>query len=387
MRLPGGRRRGGWRALPLLLVWALPVVACAHGAQGAHELAVLRREEAALQHRLDHTLRDRSAALNALRLAEDRVARVGRHLAALQQAQRADHRRLAALRATASHLAAQVRAQRRGLAAQAVAAYMMGRAGSLQILLSQQQPSTIARMLTYYRYVLAARARRLAVVRAMLRQIHVTSRAISAAQRRLARLAAPMAVQRRALEGALVRRNRALAGLTARARSGHARLLQVEARARRLTTLLRGLRRLPRVAAPMPSLHGLFAAARGRLPLPIRVTTATVRAARDDNGLGRWSGVLLPGQRGARVRAVFPGRVVYANWLRGYGLLLILENGEGYMTLYGHCQSLLQRVGDFVAGGQVIATVGDSGGFGRPGLYFDISHDGQPLNPLQWFAH
>lgn len=377
----GSGRRWVWL---LVLPLALPVGAYANV---AHELAALRREEATLQRRLDDTLRDRHAAINALRLAEDRVAQIGHRLAALEQAQRADHRRLTALRVAAHRLATAVDKERRALAQQAVAAYMMGRAGSLQILLSQQQPSTAERMLVYYRYVLAARARRLAAVRGLLRHIQIARRDLHTAQQRLARLARPLARQHQALQAALSRRNRVLARLTARARSGRARLVWVEARTRRLTALLRGLRRLPKISAPRPSRLGAFAAYRGRLPLPIRVTAAAIHAARHDNGLGRWSGVLLPGRRGARVRAVFPGRVVYANWLRGYGLLLIVENGGGYMTLYGHCQSLLKRVGDRVRGGQVIATVGDSGGFGRTGLYFAISHGDRPLPPWQWLVH
>ena len=112
-----------------------------------------------------------------------------------------------------------------------------------------------------------------------------------------------------------------------------------------------------------------------------------MQAAARGRGLGRWAGVVIPGPPGEEVRAVFPGRVVYANWLRGYGLLLILQNGDGYMTLYGHNQTLLKHVGDFVRGGEVVATVGDSGGFSRPGLYFDLSHNGQPLDPLAWLAH
>jgi len=98
----------------------------------------------------------------------------------------------------------------------------------------------------------------------------------------------------------------------------------------------------------------------------------------------RWRGLFLSGREGEAVKSVFRGRVVYADWLRGFGLLLILEHGDGYMTLYGHNQSLHQDVGDWVEAGEAIASVGNTGDIPRPGLYFEIRHHGEPADPLKW---
>jgi murein hydrolase activator len=98
----------------------------------------------------------------------------------------------------------------------------------------------------------------------------------------------------------------------------------------------------------------------------------------------RWNGVLLAAQRGSPVRAIHHGRVAYSDWLPGMGLLLVIDHGGGYMSLYGHNESLLPNPGDWVAPGETVASVGDSGGQGQAGLYFEIRKDGQPQNPAAW---
>jgi len=351
-----------------------------------HELRLLQTQEARLQRGLNRTLRDRSQALDALRRSEDAVAHAS-------QAYLRIKRRELRLQADAANLVAQERALRRRegqeqarMARQLVSAYVAGRAGALELFFDQKDPTRLARMMSYYGYILRLRAHHLKVARTTLAAIAKTEDSLRQKTVQLQQLAQTKALEQGRLQAALDRRARAVQGLNGRARTGRARLLALRQRARRLQGLLEGLRRLPHVPNPVPSLHGPFARFRGRLPLPIPAPFAALRTSAP-TALSRWSGVLIPGRLGEEVRAVFPGRVVYANWLRGYGLLLILENGDGYMTLYGHNQTLLKHVGDFVRGGEVIATVGNSGGFSRPGLYFDVSHNGRPLNPLAWLAH
>lgn len=352
-----------------------------------HDLQLLRARVAALQRRLDRTLRERSHAEDALRVAEDQVARAGRALRDDEALLHRSERHARALAVRAAGLRVTEARERRAIDRQAVAAYTAGRKGAIQLLFSQKDPRFLARMMMYYGYVLRARAHHLAALGVTARALHQTLVAAAAETRKWRARAQAAAAQARRFQSALVRRARVVQRLDRQAQSGHARLLAVRRRALRLRTLVRRLRRLPKVPGPMPQLVGPIARFRGRLPMPIAARYSALRVERVPGHLGRWEGVLIPGRFGEDVRAVFPGRVVYANWLRGYGLLLILENGEGFMTLYGHNQTLLKRVGDAVSAGEVIATVGDSGGFSRPGLYFDISHDGQPLDPLAWLAH
>ncbi len=385
---------GGLRKWPLTqligrLALALPILSASWAAYAGprHDLQVLRSHEAALQQHLDQTLRERSKALNALRLSEDRVAHAERALLRAQAAARRSRAKVQALAARAAALRKTEARQRHEIDRQARAAYATGRQGAAQILFSQTDPQFLARIMTYEGYILRARARRLAILRRTTSALRSAMAADSAETAKLRQRVRAETVQTQRLNAALARRTAVVSALDRRAQSGRARLLALRLRARRLRTLVRGLRHLPKVAGPIPQMKGPFARYRGHLPMPIPTRHQSVRVESAPGDLGRWGGVLIPGRSGEPVRAVFPGRVVYANWLRGYGLLLILENGDGYMTLYGHDQTLLKHVGDVVSAGEVIATVGDSGGFPRPGLYFDISHDGQPLNPLVWLAH
>ncbi len=352
-----------------------------------HDLALLKQQEAALQGRLDRNLRRRDHTLNALRLVEDRVAREGARLVTLKDRERLNQDKLTRLRHREAVLQGRLAQEETVLRRQVVAAYMAGRAGGLQIFLSQEQPTTVDRMLEYYRYIVSARIGAVRAVQGVLAQARAAAQAAAAARARLTASAVHVARQQRRLEQALARRRTVLARLNRAVQSKHVQLAALKARAHRLERLLARLRQLPHVGPPVPSLHGAFAAHRGHLPLPLRATSGPIRLKQGPQGLQRWAGVFMPGRPGQAVYAVFPGRVVYANWLRGYGLLLILQNGDGYMTLYGHCETLLETVGSYVQGGQPIATVGNSGGFGRTGLYFDISHDGRPVNPLAWLAH
>ena len=127
-----------------------------------------------------------------------------------------------------------------------------------------------------------------------------------------------------------------------------------------------------------------FAQNKGKLPWPSSGRIATrFGTARGESGK-RWSGVIIGAQRGSDVIAVARGRVAFSDWLRGYGLLLIMDHGDGYMSLYGHNESVYKDTGEWVEPGEVIASVGDSGGQNRPGLYFEIRHDGKPVNPVKW---
>jgi septal ring factor EnvC (AmiA/AmiB activator) len=138
-----------------------------------------------------------------------------------------------------------------------------------------------------------------------------------------------------------------------------------------------------RAPEPQP-LAGAFAQLRGQLALPVRGELAgRFGSPRNDGGL-TWKGLLLAARAGDAVKAVATGRVVYADWLRGFGNLLIIDHGAGYMSLYGYNETLLKRVGDDISGGDAVATVGNSGGGTESGLYFELRHQGKPFDPMTW---
>jgi murein hydrolase activator len=172
----------------------------------------------------------------------------------------------------------------------------------------------------------------------------------------------------------------------------------------RLTQLIERLNRIiartpapraPRSTAQAPRLRndrlpakttdaGPFEDLKGRLALPVRGELANrYGSPRSDGGL-TWRGLFIAAKAGEEVRAVAPGRVVFADWLRGFGNLLILDHGDGYMSLYGYNETLYKQVGQTIAGGDVVAAVGNSGGSADSGLYFELRHQGKPFDPLTW---
>jgi septal ring factor EnvC (AmiA/AmiB activator) len=128
-----------------------------------------------------------------------------------------------------------------------------------------------------------------------------------------------------------------------------------------------------------------FESLRGKLPWPVQSGKVLARFGQPRAGGSlRWQGMLVGTDRGARVRAPFAGRVVYADWLPGMGLMIVLDHGKGYMSLYGHNDELFRKVGEPVSAGDVIASVGDSGGHNQPALYFEVRRGREPVNPEQW---
>lgn len=356
-------------AIGALLGAGLPLLA------GADEQALnrLRQQIERIEAELAQTQDARQSADRRLRDIErdiDAAHRKSRQLAAEINGARAELARL-----TRAQAAAQRRADAHAeeLTAQLRAVYMTGPVDHLKLALNQDDPARAARLLVYHRYLAGARE-------VAWRNAAAASAAATALQadvrRSLNRLTelqrAERAVQA-SLQHAVARQRRVVTELRAALQDKDSRLRRLRQDERDLARLFEGLAAPARAFAPAPTPKG-FATARGRLPWP-------VRAGRPRS---HWRGVFVPAPAGATVRAVHGGRVVYADWLRGLGLLLILDHGGGYMTLYGHQQSLGRQVGDLVEAGDSLGIVGTSGGAPQPGVYFEIRQDGATRNPLEW---
>jgi septal ring factor EnvC (AmiA/AmiB activator) len=134
----------------------------------------------------------------------------------------------------------------------------------------------------------------------------------------------------------------------------------------------------------VPAEYQAFEAFRGQLPWPVAGRASNRFGARRGQGTLRWQGLVIPAEEGSTVNAIHHGRVVFADWFRGSGLLLIIDHGDGFMSLYAHNEALLREVGEWVSAGAAVATVGNSGGRAEPGLYFEIRKDGKPTDPVAW---
>ncbi|MGH8323000.1 MAG: murein hydrolase activator EnvC family protein, partial [Steroidobacteraceae bacterium] len=268
------------------------------------------------------------------------------------------------------------------LAGQLRAAYLIGREEPLKLLLNQEDPARAGRMFVYYSYFCRARAKDIGAIEDNVTRLEQLDGELSAEDAQLAELEQQQRAQLSEVEQARARRTAVLANLEAESHTHAQNLEKLRSQQTGLEKLLRELRDAMQ-KYPIDT-HDAFAHLRGKLTWPV---SGHVVARFGDTRAGgmKWDGVLVATERGAPVRAVYQGRVIYADWLPGLGLLTIIDHGDGYMSLYGHNERLYKAVGEKVAAGDAIASAGDSGGSTRPELYFEIRKGGKPVDPRLWF--
>ncbi len=325
---------------------------------------------------LEHGLRDIEKDIGAL---SGELRRLDARLADGQRELEASERRRAALRASLGE-------QREILAAQIRAAYAMGRQEQIKLLLNQQDPAGMGRTLVYYDYFHRARAEQIAAVRATLAELDAVELRIAEQNAELQGLRNRRAAERDALAAGRETRRRLVARLDRELADTGQQIATLREDEQRLVQLLESLARSAGLPTGEAAERTSFAKLKGRLPWPVQGRVIGRFGAARGVGKLRWQGLLIGAREGGEVQAISHGRVAFADWLRGFGLLLIIDHGDGYMSLYGHNQSLLKETGDWVEPGELIATVGSSGGQENPGLYFEIRQAGQPVNPQAWFT-
>jgi len=373
----------------------------AHGAPSAEDLKELRTRIDKLQRELAAAEQTRGGAAGELRESEKAVSEAHRVLFALGEAR-------STLEAELQAIAAREREARSTLAAEQALAerllrlqYQQGAADRLRLALEGRDAADVARRIAYYGYIQKARSELIAQLREKAAQLALLQReALEKRDAIAANLAAHedetrVLARERAARAAVVQR---LAGEIARGQREIGRLKRDEARLAKLVEeLSRALasRSEPR---PKPRAPGRpveriadaslaakpFASLKGRLKLPVRgELVGQFGAPREESG-APWKGVFIRSITGETVHAIADGRVVYADWLRGFGNLLILDHGEGYMSLYANNEGLVRQVGDTVRSGDPVARVGASGGHEETGLYFELRRDGKPFDPMKW---
>ena len=325
-----------------------------------------------------------SAKLTAsLRESELAAGRAREALARLVTEQTARSEQRTALARERAQIDGELVSERRALAEQLRVAYRVGNVEPLQLLLNQRQPLQSARMLTWYGYFGRARASQIDGIQQRIKRLDEIDTQLEAANARLGQLARERSTQIAEIETRRGARQKVLAGLQRESQSRGQVLARLQAQQAELEKLLRDLSRAAQ-RAPPPLGSGLFAQSLGKLDWPVAGRLVANFGSQRASGV-RWQGVVVATERSADVHAVAAGRVIYADWLPGLGLLAIVDHGDGYMSLYGHNEALRKAVGDAVSAGEVIAAAGDTGGRSSPELYFEIRRAGQPVDPRQWF--
>jgi len=325
---------------------------------------------------------ERDRLTRELRSAEVSVGKARESLESVRHERAERAARRAALAAEKRDAQVTIAKGRAALAGQLRAAYLIGHGEPLKLLLNQKDPARAGRMFVYYSYFGRERAEEIHTIEASVTRLDELDTELSAQDQKLAELEKQQRTQLVAVEQARSRRTVVLANLEA---ESHTRAQSLEKLRSQQAGLERLLHELREAMARYPvDTNSAFGQLRGKLAWPV---SGHVVARFGDTRAGgvKWDGVLVATERGAPVKAVYQGRVIYADWLPGLGLLTIVDHGDGYMSLYGHNERLYKAVGERVAAGDAIASAGDSGGSSRPELYFEIRKGGKPVDPRPWF--
>jgi septal ring factor EnvC (AmiA/AmiB activator) len=347
------------------------------------ELERIQREIAALERDLARQIGRRDDGMAELRRIELALADTQAELGSLTASVAAQTARQAEIEAERRAANERLDGEQAALAEQIRLSYMTGRQEMLKLLLSQDSEADTGRMLVYYDYLNRHRGQRIAAVDAELEQLAALARENEAVGRELDRLRAEQEARAAELASEESERRALLASLDAEIDSSGSRIermraeeAELEDTIARLAEILEGFA----VNSDAP-----FATQRGQLPWPVEgPLAARFGDRRDAEGLIRWDGVLIEAPEGTPVRAVYQGRVIHAQWHTHMGLLLIVDHGDGYWSLYGHNRALLRSTDDWVRAGDVIAEVGSTGGRVESALYFSLLKDQTPIDPAAW---
>ncbi len=347
------------------------------------ELKQLRGRIGELQSDLDSAQGKRQAQERELRTVESQIGAIARRLRELDRDLNEQRRQLKGLEQSHAQQQQELALHREALIDQIRAAYAMGRQERLKIMLNQQDPAVVSRVMVYYDYFNRARSQKLELIAGLIAQLEETEVRARQGQAHLLQLQARELEQKKQLEQAGVARKQVLQGIQQEIQNKGRELEGLKKDEQRLQELVTRLQREGKLSAADDLKREPFSKRKGAMAWPAQGRLAASFGQEKTGGM-RWDGVFIAAAEGAEVQAIHHGRVAFADWLRGFGLLLIIDHGGGYMSLYGHNQSLFKEAGEWVEQGEAVALVGSSGGQLNAGVYFGIRHQGRPVNPKAW---
>ena len=349
--------------------------------QTSEQIEALRAEITVIQARLASQESERDALQDALREAEVQIGELDRQLGALSQERRALQQELNALDAEGEQLRQAQRQRTDTIDASIQQLWLLQQGGGFRVWLGDQNPQDVARNLAYFQTLIEAQQQMIAEYELGLEAIAENRSRTAQAETALRERAAATEATKTTLTDQRERRQATLAQISQQVQDDQQRLNVLERDQARLNALLGELEAVAAATPPEPRMP--FANAQGTLAMPVSGTLKNRYGARRNADI-RWRGWLIAADEGEPVRAVHGGDIIYADWLRGQGLLMVVDHGEGWLSLYAQNHSLLRGVGDRVSAGDIIAKAGASGGSETSGLYFEIRHRGEPVDPGEW---
>jgi len=346
------------------------------------QLAFLRERVRSVEKSIASTQQAKTKEEQALRQLDKKLGESSKKLRFLKTRLINANNKIKTLQAQQRALKQGIKEQRSLLAEQLKSAYQMGKQQRVKMLLNQQQPDRMNRVMQYYDYFNQARMGNVKALEADIQQLLSVEEQITNKKRELAPFVAAKKAENETLVAAKKQRKSTLTQLSKKIKSSAQKLAELKENEKRLTSLLSSIRQAINDIPVLAQKNKPFKSLKGKLSWPIKgQIRKRFGSARKS---GRYDGVVINASEGARIRSISHGRVVYADWLRGYGLLIIVDHGSNYMSLYAFNEGLYKDVGDWVETGETIAAVGVSGGQQKAGLYFSIRQNGKPVNPIHW---
>jgi septal ring factor EnvC (AmiA/AmiB activator) len=361
------------------------------------ELENLRQRITTMQSEMAKTSESKTEAADALRESERAISDSNRKIAELAEQQREADTKLNELHAQQQQLKQHLSWQQALLSRLLYQQYLGGKHEYLKLMLDNQDPNKVARDLQYFRYIARNRAAWLDSLRTNLNAIKNISDKVQAQSEALSNLRAEQAAQKEKLKQDQHERLQVLGRISnqlTQQRHEITRLQHDENRLARLVAKIAEMLAKPKTKSlfrneniPDNRFDGQpFERLQGKLALPVKGDITNHFGATRPDSTVLWKGIFIRSSSGQSVKVIAAGRVVFADWLRGFGNLLIVDHGHAYMSLYGNNETLYKQVGDELRGGDTIATVGNSGGNSDSGLYFELRHESKPLDPIKWLA-
>lgn len=318
-----------------------------------------------------------------LKKSEQQISRVTKDIHQVQQKLKGAQKRLKTLQKRKNTLELDLKNQQSYLKKQIVTAYSLGRQPAVKVLLNLEDPQKIDRTLAYYDYFNKARAKQIESYRAIINELSETRTAIDKENEILIKSRSQLVSSKSELKQSQRSRKRTLTKLSASIQGKSKELDKLTKDQARLETLLKEVEKaianlqLPEDSRP-------FSQLKSKLPWPTRGKVTEHYGSRLAGGKLRRNGLVIETKASTQVNAIHYGRVVFSDWIRGFGLMTIVDHSGGYLSIYAHNKSLLKDIGDWVHTGETIAYSGNSGGRQKIGLYFEIRKNGKPQNPLKW---
>ena len=343
------------------------------------ELAELQEELKARQQALQGSKADAQELQSVLEQSEKDIGAVARRLNKTKTALAENRDQQKSLKSRRDELEQAIAQQQELLGGQLRTAFISGNYDYAKMVFYQEDAARFERVLTYYRYLNEARQKEITQFKVSVTELEQVNAELQAKAQELTALLSDQERQQNELVARQQDRQQTLVKLRSKIASEESRIAQLREAEQALVEAIERAQRASRVPQELTGLSS----EKGKLLKPASGTLRRLFGKRRQ-GQVQWKGIMIDGREGSAVKAIAHGRVIYSDWLRGFGLVTIIEHGDGYMSVYGHNQALLRSAGDAVAKGETVALLGQSGGQSSPNLYFEIRHKGKALNPLQW---